>query len=358
MRFLDWLNDVLTRGTRAAALAVASVLLGAVAYLDWLTGPKLDFALFYLIPVCFVTWHAGKGAGYAASVASAGVWLCVDRLTGARSSEPLLVLWNLAMRLAFFSGSVLLLGAWRNLERRLSTMVAHRTSALRNLAAQLSAAEDAERRKLAYDMHDALGQALSLVKMNLDSAQLESNDPAARGRLASCGAMVDEAIKQTRTLMFDLHPAMLDDLGLVPTLQWYAADFAQRTHAELVATEHGPRRPLPVSTANYLFRAVKELLANAVRHGRAAEIVVAVHWEPSGVRVVVDDDGRGFDAAAVRAPEGRRGLGLAGIDERVRSMGGSLVVESRPGQGARVIIEVPTPTNVEEAPHAFASAAR
>jgi signal transduction histidine kinase len=287
------------------------------------------------------------------------VWLVADRLTGAKSSDPLIVQWNLAMRLAFFSGSVLLLSGWRNLERRLSTMVAQRTSALRNLAAQLSAAEDAERRKLAYDMHDALSQALSLIKINLDSAQLEADDPAARERrLATCGAMIDEVIKQTRTLMFDLHPAMLDDLGLVPTLQWYATDFAQRTRAELVVSEHGTRRPLAVATTNYLFRAVKELSGNAVRHGHAAEIIVAVHWEPAGVRLVVDDDGRGFDVGAARAPDARGGLGLAGIDERVSSMGGSLVVESKPGQGTRVIIEVPTPLKVEETPHAVTSAAR
>ena len=359
MQIVQRLGELFIFRSRIGPLVVGLVLLGVVAALDWLTGPKLDFALFYLIPVCFVTWHAGKRFGYAASVVCAAAWLGVDRLTGAKSADPLLVQWNLLMRLVFFSGSVLLLSGWRNVERRLSTMVEQRTSALRNLAAQLSAAEDAERRKLAYDMHDALAQALSLIKMNLDSAQLEAADPAARERrLSSCGAMIDEVIRQTRTLMFDLHPAMLDDLGLVPTLQWYAAEFRQRSGAELVVTEHGPRRPLPVATTNYLFRALKELLGNAVRHGRAAEIVVAVHWESAGVRLVVDDDGCGFDAAAVRAPDARRGLGLAGIDERVSSMGGNVVIESKPGQGARVIIELPTPPDVEETLHAVASAAR
>jgi signal transduction histidine kinase len=359
MQTLRRLNDLFIFRSRITPLVIGFVLLGIVGSLDWLTGPKLDFALFYLIPVCFVTWHTGKRFGYVASVVSAAVWLCVDRLTGAESSDPLLVQWNLAMRLTFFSGSVLLLSGRRNVERSLSKMVEQRTSALRNLAAQLSAAEDAERRKLAYDMHDALSQALSLIKMNLDSAQLVADDPAARERrLASCGTMIDEVIKQTRTLMFDLHPAMLDDLGLVPTFQWYAADFEQRTRTELVVSEHGTRRPLPVATANYLFLAVKELLGNAVRHGYAAEIIVAVHWEQSSVRVVVDDDGRGFDVGAVRAPDARRGLGLAGLDERVSSMGGSLVVESKPGQGTRVIIEVPAPVNNEETSHAIASAAR
>lgn len=359
MQTLQRLSDLFIFRSRMTPLLIGFILLAFVGVLDWITGPQLDFALFYLLPVGFVTWHAGKRFGYVASVVSAAVWLCVDRLTGAKSSEPLIVWWNLAMRLTFFSGSVLLLSGWRNVERRLSTMVELRTSALRNLAAQLSAAEDAERRKLAYDMHDALSQALSLIKMNLDSAQLETVDPAAREhQLATCGTMIDEVIKQTRTLMFDLHPAMLDDLGLVPTLEWYAADFEQRTGSELVVSEHGTRRQLAAAMTNYLFRAVKELLGNAVRHGHAQEIIVTVHWERSGVRVVVDDDGRGFDVGAVRAPDARSGLGLAGIDERVSSMGGSLTVESKPGQGTRVIVEVLTPAHVEEAPHAVASAAR
>lgn len=359
MQVLRLFNDLFIFRSRITPLVIALVLLAIVGLLDWITGPELDFALFYLLPVCFVTWHNGKRLGYIASIVSAGVWLCVDRLTGARSSAPLLIEWNLAMRLMFFSGAVLLLNAWKNVERMLSTMVEQRTSALRNLAAKLSAAEDAERRKLAYDMHDALSQALSLIKMNLDQAQLETSDPVEmQRRLGSCGAMIDEVIKQTRTLMFDLHPAMLDDLGLVPTLQWYATDFEQRTGCELVVSEHGARAPLPVATTNYLFRAVKELLSNAVRHGRAKEIIVAVHWEPTGIRLVVDDDGSGFDVAATTAPEARRGLGLAGIEERVSSMGGSLVIESKSGQGARVILGVPVAAQPEEAAHAVASAAR
>ena len=218
----------LASDSSAFPLLVGLVLLAAVACMDWLTGPKLDLALFYLIPVGVVSWHAGRRLGYVASVASAATWLCIDRLTG-KPSDPLLVSWNLLMRLAFFSGSVLLLEGWKNAERRLSMMVEHRTAALRRLASQLSASEDAERRKLAYDVHDALSQSLSLIKINLDEAQLESADAAAvQMRLARCTAMLDDVIKQTRTLMFDLYPAMLDDLGLVPTLQWYAREFGQR----------------------------------------------------------------------------------------------------------------------------------
>jgi signal transduction histidine kinase len=329
--------------SRPLMLLIGLLLLGVVALLDWRTGPNLDFSLFYLVPVCVATWRAGQTAGLIASAVCAAVWLFVDRLTGARPALPLLAGWNLMMRLAFFVAAVLLLSIWENAGKRLSSMVEQRTAALRRLAAQLSAAEYDERRKLAYDMHDTLGQSLSLVKMNLDAAQLDCPSGASvQRRLGDCGAMIDGAIKQARTLMFDLYPAMLDDLGLVPTLRWFAKEFEQRLGTEILISEQGAGKPLPTTLANYLFRAVKELCGNSAQHGHAKNVILTLHWEPTGLRLVIDDDGAGFDVTAARAPWQNR-LGLAGIDERISSMGGRMEVESRPGQGSRVILEVPIP---------------
>jgi signal transduction histidine kinase len=271
-------------------------------------------------------------------------------------TNPLLQEWNLLTRLAFFMGSVWLLSTWRSMGKRLAAMVDDRTAALREeiaqrekaqndlrlLASQLSAAEDAERRKLAYDIHDGLSQVLSLMKMNLDAAMLEAPDGTRlQTRLADCAKSTDELIRQARTMTFDLHPAMLDDLGLVATLQRYAREFEKQAGAEVTVTENGLRRPIGAPLANYLFRAIKELLSNAAKHGHAAEIVVGVHWETNGLRIVVDDDGSGFDARSALAPESRRGLGLAGIEERLASLGGRFDIESASGQGSRIILEIP-----------------
>jgi len=98
---------------------------------------------------------------------------------------------------------------------------------------------------------------------------------------------------------------------------------------------------MPSTLASYLFRAIKEVVNNAVKHGNAKEIIVAIHWENNQLRCVVDDDGSGFDPVKALAPQVRRGLGLAGMDERLTSLGGSLRVESQPGSGARLILEVP-----------------
>jgi signal transduction histidine kinase len=343
MPLTRWIVGRTHLNSRPATLSAGLFSLALVGFLDWMTGPNVDFSLFYLVPVCVVTWGAGQSSGFMASILCAAVWLVVDRLTGARPALPLLAVWNSMMRLAFFAAVVLLLTSWKHAGKKLSAMVEQRTAALRRLAAQLSAAEYDERRKLAYDMHDTLGQTLSLIKMNLDAAQLDCPERASvQHRLGECGAMLDDVIKQARTLMFDLYPAMLDDLGLVPTIRWFAKEFPQRVGAELIISEQGSSRPLPTTLANYLFRAVQELCSNAARHGRAKAIILTLHWDPAGLRLVIDDDGTGFDVASAVAP-GQHRLGLAGIDERISSMGGRMELESRPGQGSRVILEVPLP---------------
>jgi signal transduction histidine kinase len=152
---------------------------------------------------------------------------------------------------------------------------------------------------------------------------------------------MDDLIRQTREMTFDLHPSMLDHLGLVPTLERFAEEFQRRTQAEVSINESGDRRVIPSTLASYLFRSLKELANNAVKHGNASEIIIGIHWEADRLRCVVDDDGAGFNPDKALIPQVRLGLGLAGMDERVSSLGGSTRVESQPGKGARVILEVP-----------------
>jgi PAS domain S-box-containing protein len=219
---------------------------------------------------------------------------------------------------------------------------------LHRLAAQLSAAEDAERRRLARDIHDSLGQGLSVVKMDLEAALQESaGHERSSARLSRSLGLMTRLIDETRTLTFDLYPSMLDDLGLIPTLLSYVEQQAGGP-LPLSLSEAGERRALPGPVANYLFRSIKELFNNARKHAHATAVFIAVHWQKGALRIMVVDDGRGFDPVAALAPEHRRGLGLADLRERVRSLGGQFLIESRPGQGTQVILEVP----LEAAPRA------
>ena len=215
---------------------------------------------------------------------------------------------------------------------------------MRRLAAQLASAEDTERRRLATDLHDSIGQSLSLLKLNLEPlARQAPHDPAFLRAFTTSLQLLDNVIKQTRTLMFELYPTMLHDLGLVPTLLWYSEQLSAQ--AQVTVSEIGKTRPLPPPLASYLFRAAKELLGNAVRHGRAREIIVAVHWRRDTLKLVIDDDGCGFDPVKVLAPQTQRGLGLAGIHERLLSFSGKMFIESDPGRGTRIIMEAPLPLN-------------
>lgn len=346
------------------------LLLLLVGYLDVITGPELTFAHFYLVPVCLVTWFRGSRWGYFMAFASAGVCLWAEYMGAAFYMSPLLREWNLLTRLAFFISSVWLLSYWRSIGVRLAAMVDERTAELRQeisrrqsaqndlrvLAGQLSAAEDAERRKLAHEIHDSLGQLLSLMKINLDAAVLEAPDESPlQSRLTECASTTDDLIRQVRTLTFDLHPPMLDDLGLVATLERFARNFKRTANVDLIVQENGVRRPVGAPLINYLFRAIKELVANALKHGQASEIIISVYYESSNLRIVIDDDGCGFDVNAALDPTLRRGLGLPGIDERMASLGGRLKLESTIGEGSRCILEVPLRLDLQKE-HAYGNA--
>jgi len=211
---------------------------------------------------------------------------------------------------------------------------------LHSLAVQLSEAADAERRRVARDIHDAVGQTLSALKMELSRRQDVELDQAL--------SLVNHIIAQTRSLTFDLYPAMLDDLGLVPTLESFAEQWSARHGVLASVTELGERRALPLPVTNYLFRAIKELLSNVAKHARATQTLVMLHWQPASLRISVADDGVGFDPTRALLPQHRRGLGLADMRERVRFLGGRMWIDSAcavgndaSGAGTQIVLELP-----------------
>jgi signal transduction histidine kinase len=342
-------------------IGIGGMLLAGV--LDYVTGTDVSVVPLYLVPTAIISWWLGRQAGIAMAVLCSVVWLMANLLSGDVNITSFVPYWNALSLMCGFTVVALLVHARHELGRRVEEMVEEKTVALtaevaerkraeeaiHRLAAQLSAAEDVQRRQLAQDIHDTLGQTLTVLKMNLERS-IDGTTDARSVRLRDSLTLIENMIQQTRTMTFELYPRMLDDLGLVPTVRRYGQQLQGQAGIQTTVSEIGAVRKIPAPITNYLFRAIKELMNNACKHGQAKEVFVTVHWrgdaDKGEVRVVVDDDGCGFDTVAALAPESTRGLGLASIKERVASLGGKTDIESSTGKGTRVIVELPTSSDV------------
>jgi len=215
--------------------------------------------------------------------------------------------------------------------------------ALRDSAARLQVlsrrvveVQEEERRHLARELHDEIGQVLSAISINLHAVKGVC-DAAASSRIAESIHIVDQATQQVRNLSLDLRPSMLDDLGLVATLRWYAGRQAERAGfvVQFVVESSGVRLSAELRIA--CFRVAQEALTNIVRHARARRVRLTVARQGVELRLLVADDGAGFDVAAARTRAARGGsLGLLGMQERVLLTGGEIEIVSAPGRGTEV----------------------
>jgi len=208
---------------------------------------------------------------------------------------------------------------------------------------KLISAQEEERRRIARELHDETSQLIGALALGLDTAMTTLPPGTSRDRLQEVRALAMKTLDGIHRMRFDLRPSMLDDLGLFSAIGWYAErDLKRRAIAvrcEFDETEE--RLPPEIETA--LFRAVQEAITNIVKHARAESVLIQCALGPRAVTIEIEDDGEGFDPAGISgtAAVGGRGLGLAGIRERVELLGGSAVIESAPGQGTRVVLTVP-----------------
>ena len=217
-----------------------------------------------------------------------------------------------------------------------------RNSMLRQLTERLETAKEDERSRISRELHDELGQTLTAAKLNLQMASAAVPDAGAAGRLEDSITMMDGMIRQVRDIARGLRPPLLDEAGLVPAIDHFLKSLAARsgTRIEFDVAPGVGRAPPGLNTT--VFRVVQEAVGNALRHARATVVRVTLRDEDDALRLVVEDDGIGFDPAAVRH-RARRGanLGLLGMTERVRNAGGAIELESRPGGGSRIMARIP-----------------
>lgn len=220
------------------------------------------------------------------------------------------------------------------LERRLEENVRAR-SELEQLSASLVRAQENERRKIARELHDEVGQSLSAIFMEAENAGAARDTAEVQTRIASIRGLAEKTVNTVRDLALLLRPSMLDDLGLVPALKWHGREVSKRTGLSIFVSADEAADELPDEHKTCIYRLVQESLNNSVRHAGARTVRVVVKNETDRVRFSVQDDGIGFEPSQVR------GLGMIGMEERVRRLGGKLDVESHPGRGTVVTAELP-----------------
>jgi two-component system NarL family sensor kinase len=260
--------------------------------------------------------------------------------------------FGVALVISLMIGWVVLQHA-AGLERRLTAQNDREeriASDLQRLSARLVHAREEEQRRIARELHDEVGQALSAVKVQLAVAERRiERMGAARALLADAQTSADSALHSVRDLSHLLHPSALDDLGLVAALESLVADFRRRHQINVEFIHEGPDRRLHSETERAIYRIVQEALTNIARHAAATSGAVRLTIDPAAVRVTIEDTGVGFDVVDVERPGKRRGLGLLSIRERVTGLRGRVRIESTPGN-SRIEVELPAvaPSRIDD----------
>jgi PAS domain S-box-containing protein len=214
----------------------------------------------------------------------------------------------------------------------LEKMVDRRTDELRRLSVRLMSAQDQERRRIARDLHDGLGQELAVAKMILDRMVLQKT-AGLQESFAQASSIIERSIQQVRTLSHLLHPPLLDEVGLLSAISWYSEGLTKRSGIQTfldVQPQDFPRLAPEVETA--VFRIVQEALTNVFRHSEAHKVWINLHQKDNVIAVSVLDDGKGIDERVAEMRPERVGVGIGGMKQRAREFGGELrLTNASPG---------------------------
>jgi signal transduction histidine kinase len=314
-----------------------------VGWLDYKAGPAISFALFYVPPVAMAAWFGGRRVGLIAAFASAAAWLTAGLPESAQLSTALIYCWNAATRLLISSMVALLVAALRQQRDQLQTILAQTKARLELEMAERALAEREiieagarEQRRIAYDLHDDLGQHLVGIafKAKLLGEKLQSTHPAQAEEALTIARLANDAARQTRLTAHKLDGAN-GAIDLTTALPKLAAAVEENCHVRVSVNTSACSVPVSAQVAVQLYRIAQEAMRNAIEHGRADKVEIYLVSHQERIVLTVSDNGRGFDPSVVG-----QGLGFRTMGSRAHSVGGSCEVESR-ARGTTLICRVP-----------------
>jgi signal transduction histidine kinase len=342
-----FLQSAIVRYASATALVGLAYALTLVLYVRL----EHHVLLLFMAAVMVAAIHGGLGPGLLAGLLSAV--LVAYRFFGEPDSFTLVGDDLLAM--AIFV-AVALLVSWLSAGRRREHENQAYRDRLKNLASELSAAEERHRRQTASALHDSIGHPLAISVMKIRQSLPDCPADARRELEQACG-LLEQTIQQTRSLTLQLSPPILYELGLEPACEWLGEQFQANHGLHVEVSDDGQPKPTDEPTRALLFSVVRELLINVVKHAHARHVRIAIQRRGDCIAISVEDDGVGFAPDQLRHDAGG-GFGLFNIRERLSRLGGQVRVESIPGRGARVVVMAPLGEPRGHPPESPRSAAR
>lgn len=327
--------------SRAMFVLAVFVIVVAVGFVDYATGWELSFSVFYLLALGLATWFVGRGFAFSISIVSVAVSLAGDLATGGRYSSRLVPLWNATIVLAFYVIVVSLLAKLRALYGGLEEHVRHRTAALTNemaerqrLERELLKISEREQRRIGHDLHDSLCQHLTGTAL---AGQVLEEKLAARGLSEAADAkkvveLIEDGISLSRKLAKGLHPIELEAEGLMQALDELAVTTSELFKVTCRFECESPVLIRDASTSVHLYRIAQEAISNAIKHGKARNIVIGFETEDDGITLRVKDDGVGLPNPL---PE-RSGMGLRIMAHRAGMIGATFTARHDKSGGTTV----------------------
>jgi signal transduction histidine kinase len=311
-----------------ATLDLAAIFFIAVAFTQATISAEFMFHCVFVVLVLHAFLFGLRGTLLRIALVSVPLVIYADAGAFGLSEPPLeLTEWPLMFVIAA-------LVAW--MADRVNSTSKRYAALFRRASERLLTVEESERRRIAGELHDGVGQVLTALTLTLDAAALESDIEVAQTHVAAARGLADSALAETRELAHRMRPARLEERGLVAAVRDLAAQsgFPVEVDADGAAAD---RHLLSETATVEVFRIVQEALANVVHHSRAERATVSVRRDDQQLSVVIADEGIGFDPGGPN----ETGIGLAGMRERARLVGGHLAVESAPGSGTRITVSIP-----------------